>query len=108
MILPPPQHPFLQEFQVGWVSMDFEGNLVGTPKVLHLMTVHFLGAGPAFGSSKNGHGPLRAGGHPSDAGFGLDTSNFAYYSFQCLGHPLVHGFGVRAFNEIGFIAITGK
>src|SRR5512147_482082 len=90
------------------IPVDLQRNLMGSPEPLHFMTVHFLGAGPALRSSEHDHGPLRAGSQPICSGSMLNVSNFSYHCFQCTGHELVHGFRIRTFNEMRFIAITDE
>src|SRR5690348_4579967 len=88
---------------------DFgDGYLMRAPKTLDFFTVDLLRSGPSLGASQNDHGPMGVGsrGCAGSARFilyGLDLFN---HDIQGGCHLLMHGFRIRAFDEIRLITIT--
>jgi len=100
-------HPLFQQLEVGRVLLHVgDGHLVGAPEAFHLVTIHFAGRAPALGGAQDDHRPARPVRHALAAGFFLGGADGADAQVQGRRHGLVHGLGVRTFDEIGGVAVA--
>ncbi len=102
-------HPLFKQRDVGGFARHLgKGHLMRAPKILSFFAVDLLGSCPALGCTQDDHGPARALADACFTGLILDALDFANGPLERLRHCLMHGLGLGALDEIGFVPIANE